>query len=93
MPPEQALALTPSRLDAETGRAVFRTLKRRRQVFRAVPVSPELMRALQLIAKGQQPDAPLWRWCRQTAWRRVKAIMDSAGIAGPQATRSPAEGT
>ncbi len=82
----EALALTSANLDAETGRVVFRTLKRRRRVFRAVPVPAELMGALRRIGRDQPRDAPLWHWCRQTAWRRVKAVMDTAGIAGPQAT-------
>lgn len=81
----EALALTPAQLDADTSRVVFRTLKRRRQTFRAVPVPPELMSALQRLGRRQSVDGPLWRWCRQTAWRRVKAVMESAEIAGPQA--------
>jgi integrase/recombinase XerD len=81
----EALALTPGQLDAETGRVVFRTLKRRRQVFRAVPVPPELMSGLCRIAKDKQGDAALWGWCRQTAWRRVKSVMDAAEIAGAHA--------
>jgi integrase/recombinase XerD len=81
----EALAITPAQLDEETGRVVFRTLKRRRQTFRAVPVPPELMRALRRIAHGRKADASLWDWCRQTAWRRVKRVMDAAGIAGAHA--------
>jgi integrase/recombinase XerD len=82
----EALATTPAQLDAETGRVVFRTLKRRKRVFRAVPVPPELMGALRLIAKNRPQDAFLWKWRRQTAWRHVKRVMDAAGIAGPYAT-------
>jgi integrase/recombinase XerD len=81
----EALAITPAQLDEETGRVVFRTLKRRRQTFRAVPVPPELMGALRRIARGREADASLWDWCRQTAWRRVKRVMDTAGIAGAHA--------
>ncbi|MFT4251427.1 MAG: site-specific integrase [Caulobacter sp.] len=82
----EALAVTPARLDRAAGRVVFRTLKRRRRVFRAVPIPPELMRALCDLAVSRAPDAPLWPWCRQTAWRRVKDVMHRAGIVGPQAT-------
>jgi len=81
----EALAVTPAQLDAETGRVTFRTLKRRRLMHRAVPVPPELMQALRRIARAQPQDAPLWRWCRQTAWRRVKRVMDAADIAGTHA--------
>jgi integrase len=82
----EALALTPQRLDAEAGQVIFRSLKRRKLVFRAVPVPPDLMRALRLLARGNAPDAPLWRWSRQTGWRRVKTAMEAAGITGVQAT-------
>lgn len=82
----EALALTPAQLDADTGRVVFRTLKRRRQVYRAVPIPTELMKALSSLRRVGASDARLWRWSRQTAWRRVKAVMDAAGISGPQAS-------
>lgn len=81
----EALALTPAQLDKEAGLVVFRTLKRRQQAFRAVPVPPDLMRSLCRIAAGRAPDTQLWRWCRQTAWRRVKSVMEDARIAGAHA--------
>jgi len=77
--------LTRAQLDPDTGRVVFRTLKRRKLIFRAVPVPPELMAELQRISRNRAPDARLWIWCRQTAWRRVKAAMGAAGIEGSQA--------
>lgn len=81
----EALALTPERLDAETGRVVIRTLKRRILIYRAVPIPSSLMAALCSVGKDRPPDARIWPWSRQTAWRRVKAVMDAAGISGPQA--------
>ena len=81
----EALAVTAGQLDKETGRVVFRTLKRRRVVFRAVPVPQELMDALRRLSVDHARDARLWSWCRQTAWRRVKVIMEAAGIHGSQA--------
>lgn len=81
----EALDLTPSRLDAETGRIVFRTLKRRRRVFRAVPVPMQLMSELVALAQDKKSDERLWSWCRVTAWRRVKAIMSDCGIQGAHA--------
>lgn len=81
----EALALTPDRLDAETGRIVLLSLKRRKRVFRAVPVPPDFMKALCRHARALPSDAPIWRWSRQTGWRHVKAIMDAAGISGAQA--------
>ncbi len=82
----EALALTPQRLDPETGCVIFLTLKRRARVFRAVPIPPELMVALRKLARGAAPDARLWSWSRQTGWRRVKTAMAAAGITGAQAT-------
>ncbi|MDQ0462959.1 integrase [Caulobacter ginsengisoli] len=82
----EALALTPTRLDPETSRVIFRTLKRRARVFRAVPVPAELMTLLRQLAVDRPADAPLWTWTRQTAWRRIKAVMRAAGITGAQAT-------
>ncbi len=82
----EALGVTPSRLDRETGRVVFRTLKRRRTVYRAVPIPTWLMRELWRLANGKGAEARLWPWCRQTAWRRVRAVMARARITGPQAT-------
>lgn len=81
----EALELTPRRLDADGRRVIFRTLKRRKRVFRAVPVPAQLMRELLAIASGRGPDDRLWPWCRQTAWRRVKKVMEVAHIDGPQA--------
>lgn len=81
----EALALTPARLDAEMCRVVLRTLKRRRIIFRAVPVPSDHMSELAALGAGKQPDDPLWDWCRQTAWRHVKRLMDEAGIQGAQA--------
>lgn len=79
----EALALTPARLDHATGRIVFRTLKRRHLHYRAVPVPPGLLKAL--VALETNADTPFWPWSRQTAWRRVKAVMEAAGIPGAQA--------
>jgi len=82
----EGLQVTRQRLDADTGRVVFRTLKRRRTVYRAVPVPHHLMTELLAFADTLLPDEPLFRWSRQTGWRRIKALMEAAGIAGPQAT-------
>lgn len=81
----EALATTPRLLDREEQQIIFRTLKRRKRVFRAVPIPARLMRELAALAKELAPDERLWPWCRQTAWRRIKAIMASAQIDGPQA--------
>src|SRR4051794_3684235 len=85
----EALALTPERVDL-TGRAlVFESLKKRRRgVYRTVPVPPGLLDQLDLVhgvreaqkrGKGHA-DRPLWPWARNTAWRHVKAVMAAADI-------------
>jgi integrase len=81
----EALALTRTRLDTETGRIVLRTLKRRKLVFRAVPVPASLIAELIALPKIADQPERIWRWCRQTGWRRVKAVMDQARVIGPQA--------
>lgn len=93
----EALALTPERIDLSGRAVVFGTLKKRRQgVYRAVPVPPGLLDQLDLVHGLQEAqkrgkghaDRLLWPWARNTAWRRVKAVMEAAGIPdGPH--RSP----
>ena len=82
----EALQLTPDRLDAEAGRVVFRSLKRRRLTFRAVPIPADLVADLRHLSRGRTPDTPIWGWCRQTAWRRVRWAMTEAGIIGVHAS-------
>ena len=81
----EALALTPSQLDGETSRVIFKTLKRRKLCFRAVPVPKDLMVDLGSLAHGKSRDERIWQWCRQTAWRKVKRVMRGAGITGAHA--------
>lgn len=91
----EALQLTADRIDPAGGLVVFESLKKRRDgIFRAVPVPPALLDALELvhgISEAQRrPDGGaglrLWTWSRSTAWRRVQEVMQAAGIAGPQAS-------
>jgi integrase/recombinase XerD len=82
----EGLALTPRLLDTEALRVVFRTLKRRRLIYRAVPIPAPLMRDLVALARASAPDDRLFPWSRQTGWRHIKGLMEIAGITGPQAT-------
>ena len=70
--------------------------KRRRGVYRAVPVPPGLLDQLDLVhglrealKRGRgHADRPLWPCSRMTAWRQVTTVMQAADIpAGPH--RSP----
>lgn len=81
----EALATTPRHLDRDAKRVIFRTLKRRRTTFRAVPVSDALMRELFTLTAGLGDDDRLWPWARQTGWRKIRAVMDASGITGPMA--------
>jgi integrase/recombinase XerD len=91
----EALALTADRVDLADGVLVFESLKKRRRgVYRAVPVPPDLLSHLDAVhdlrsarfQEGRGYGVPLWDWSRATAWRRVREIMDAAGITGLHAS-------
>jgi integrase len=91
----EALALTADRVDFEDGVLIFESLKKRRKgVYRAVPVPPQFLATLDAIhnlrALRRAPDsgrgAHLWLWSRTTGWRYVCAVMEAAGIEGLHAT-------
>jgi integrase len=91
----EALALTGDRVDLAAGVLIFETLKKRRTgVWRAVPVPPALLDALDLVhgvreAQGKRDRGKslrLWPWSRMTAWRRVAEVMAAAQIDGTQAS-------
>ncbi len=90
----EALALTPKSFDFSGKAIVFETLKKRRKgVYRAVPVPAEALdtvhmahgiRATGRRRKRAQGEYRLWNWSRTTAFRRVKEVLEAAGIAdGP----------
>lgn len=87
----EALSLSWSSIDCEARIIVFESLKKRRKgVYRAVPVPIEVISLLRKVhGKGSDkilaPDQPLWGFTRMTAYRRVRKVMDAAGITGPQA--------
>jgi integrase len=92
----EALELTYDRIDLAGGVVVFESLKKRRDgVYRAVPVPPAVLDALDLVhnvrevqrGKGRGKGVPLWTWERTTAWRRVKEVMEEAKVGeGPHAS-------
>jgi integrase len=70
--------------------------KRKRGVYRAVPVPPAVLEMLAMVhglkdlkkkttLKGKPPP-PLWGFGRTTAWKKVLEVMKAAGVKGPQAT-------
>lgn len=89
----EALNLTSDRIDLEAGTINFESLKKRRRgVYRAVPVSPdvlaELRRAHGLAPSTGKETKPfkLWPWARMTAYRHILTVMKAAKIEGPHAT-------
>lgn len=81
----EASALVAGRLDIDTRSVIFLTLKRRKIVYRSVPVPAALMRDLIRLAERKTESERLWGWSRQTAWRRIKRVMAAAAVDGPQA--------
>jgi integrase len=79
----EALTLTVHHVDWERGTLTVRTLKRRRTVFRAVPVPPATLDMLRELAPDE--EGRFWTMHRVTAWRVVKRTMCRAGISGPMA--------
>jgi integrase/recombinase XerD len=91
----EALALTADRVDLHTHSLTFETLKKRqRGIYRVVPVPPALALMLDHVhdlrraqrRKDRGRGVRLWAWSAVTAWRKVKAVMDAAGITGSHAT-------
>jgi integrase/recombinase XerD len=91
----EALALTADRVDLAAGVLVFESLKKRRTgIYRAVPVPPALLEALDLVhgireaqgRRGKGTNVRLWPWSRMTGWRAVHAVMQAAGLDGPRAS-------
>jgi integrase/recombinase XerD len=91
----EALALTVERVDLAVGVLVLESLKKRRTgIYRAVPVPPALLAALDLVhgvrelqsRRGKGRGIRLWPWSRMTGWRAVHAIMEAARLDGPHAS-------
>ena len=91
----EALALTVDRVDLVAGLLVLESLKKRRSgIYRAVPVPPALLEALDLVhgirelqgRRGKGRGVRLWPWSRMTGWRAVHAVMAAGGLDGPHAS-------
>jgi integrase/recombinase XerD len=91
----EALALTADRVDLAAGVLVFESLKKRRSgIYRAVPVPPALLEALNMVHGFRELQAQrckgrgvrLWPWSRMTGWRAVHAAMEATRLDGPHAS-------
>jgi integrase/recombinase XerD len=94
----EALQLVGEHIDFDARAIVFESLKKRKRgVYRAVPVPPMVLEMLAMVhglkdkkkktagAKEKSPPL-LWEFGRTTAWKKVIEVMKAAGIKGPQAT-------
>ena len=86
----EVLALRALDVDLDASTVRIRTLKRRVEHWREVPVPPELARDLEMVhylreASPRRAKEPLCPLSRATAHRKVVAVMRTAGIEGPQA--------
>ncbi len=91
----EALELTVDRVDVSAKTLMFESLKKRKRgVFRSVPVPQSLLDALDMThdlkrlkrRKNKGEGVRLWSWEQKTAWRKVHSVMKAAGIEGAQAS-------
>jgi integrase len=94
----EALQLVGERVDFAAQAITFESLKKRKRgIYRAVPVPPAVLEMLamvhglkdkkkKVVAKKEKSPPPLWDFGRTTAWKKVLAVMAAAGVKGPQAT-------
>jgi hypothetical protein len=85
----EALMITGRCVDFETGLIIIESLKkRRRNVYRAVPLPASLLdRLAELMAVSKiGPDDRLWPWSRMTGYRRITEVMNEARIEGAWAS-------
>ena len=85
----EALALTRSHVDAESGFIAVRSLKKRKgaTVIRELPVPADLLNILTSDIFADRTDR-LWNLSRSRAWQLIKDVMRSAEI-GPGIHATP----
>lgn len=89
----EALEVTPQRVDYAKKGVVLRSLKRRKTVYRFVPLPDNFLEKLDDVhaVKESQKDKtssnkPIWNFNRVTGWASIKKVMKKAEIEGIQAT-------
>lgn len=90
----EALDVLRSRVDTESQAVVLESLKKRRKgVFRQVPLPEKFLNDLDLVHRIKKPrrgetrkDWHLWPLSRRTATRRIEEVMQAAGVEGAQAS-------
>lgn len=88
----EALSLTIDSIDITSKTITIESLKKRKKgVFRVIPVPSELIILLQNVHKFDKKtdrvnrQRLLWSFCRMTAYRRIRKAMHAAGLDGPHA--------
>jgi len=73
--------------DFEEKLVIIECLKKRKKgIFRHVPLPESLLSHIKNHAQLLNHDDKIWKWSRRTVTRRVKVIMNQAGINGPQSS-------
>lgn len=91
----EALSLTPASFDVGAGLLIVESLKKRKRgVYRAIPVPDSLIKRLEAVHRLSETRNDdhwcrrrLWSWSRTTAWTRIKETMSVAGV--PPEVRKP----
>lgn len=84
----EALSLTAENIDFEAQALIVKCLKKRgKVVYRGIPLPAALLEMLRrLVSQINDPQQRLWPWSRMTGYRRIREVMDSAGIVGEHAS-------
>ena len=89
----EALALRYCDVVLDNACLRFKTLKRRREVWREVPVPPDFVRAIELVhsvravqSRSRGALRRIWSFNRATGSRHVKGLMANAAVHGPHAS-------
>ncbi len=84
----EALALTPENIDFEAQALIVKCLKKRGKiVYRGIPLPVALLDILRKQSLYvDECTQRLWPWSRMTGYRRIREVMESAGIVGDHAS-------
>ncbi len=82
----EALNLLVGQVDSTARAITVETLKRRRRgCFRSLPVPDALADLLRQLVVGRGTDSKVWEFSRSTAYRMIKAKMETAQVIGGMA--------
>ncbi|MFO1255750.1 MAG: site-specific integrase [Sphingomonadaceae bacterium] len=85
----EALALMAESVDFDSGVLVVECLKKRRKgVYREIPLPPNLLLRLQqqILDRKLLPESRIWQCSRTTAYRNICSVMEKAGVVGEHAS-------